>query len=77
MIAKEIVSMHICQHFQTLTYISRKYTTNVLYRDWILFIELTTTRGTIGMEASCRQSFFEIQRETTESERYWQQLFTM
>ena len=54
-----------------MTKIKKRGSTNILlYRDWILFIELTTTCGTIGMEASCRQSFFEIQRETTASERY-------
>ena len=72
--------MHICQHFQTFTFISvnllqklknAEFTNILLYRDWILFIELKTSCGTIGLEASyCRQSFFEIQRETTENKRH-------
>ena len=54
------------------------FTGILLYREWILIIELKTSCGTIGLEASyCLQLFFEIQRETTESERYRQQLFTM
>ena len=79
--------MHICQNVQTFMFISvdlwqklknAEFTGILLYREWILIIELKTSCGTIGLEASnCLQSFFEIQRETTESERYGQQLFTM
>ena len=78
MIAYKIVSMYICQHFKTFTFISvnlwqklknAEFTDILLHREWNLIIELKTSFGTIGLEASyCLQSFFETQRETTESD---------